>query len=57
MFSPFLVSIYDKSNELEQMLYFCNRLRSETAGIGAADATMASVSSDNAANRPLAEAS
>ena len=49
--------VYDKSNELEQLLHFCNRLRSETAAIGAADGTIASISSDNAASRSLAEAS
>lgn len=44
--------VYDKSNELEQMLYYCNRLRSEPALEPAASRT-----SEDAAGRSLAEAS
>jgi DNA-binding NarL/FixJ family response regulator len=44
--------VFDKSNELEQMLFFVNRLRSKKGGL-AADA---SGDGGNGANRPLAEA-
>ena len=48
--------VFDKSNELEQMLFFVNRLRSEKAG-AAERAGGASRRSDGSAGLPLAEAS
>ena len=44
--------VYDKSNELEQMLYYCNRLRGEPAL-----ESVASRANEDAAGRSLAEAS
>jgi DNA-binding NarL/FixJ family response regulator len=44
--------VYDKSNELEQMLYYCNRLRGEPAL-----EPVASRANEDAAGRSLAEAS
>ena len=48
--------VFDKSNELEQMLFFVNRLRSEQSGV-TAPAGDASRRSDGGAGRSLAEAS
>ena len=48
--------VFDKSNELEQMLFFVNRLRSDKAGVAEPDRD-ASRRSDGSTGRPLAEAS
>jgi DNA-binding NarL/FixJ family response regulator len=48
--------VFDKSNELEQMLFFVNRLRSAKAGL-AEPSGDASRRGDGSAGRPLAEAS
>ena len=47
--------VYDKSNELEQMLFFCNRLRGEAAAVDPRSAS--TIAGEDAAGRSLAEAS
>ena len=47
--------VFDKSNELEQMLFFVNRLRSERADVAEPD-SVASPRSGGSAGHVLAEA-
>ena len=47
--------VYDKSNELEQMLFFCNRLRGEMPAVDARSAS--AIAREDSGGRSLAEAS